>query len=177
MLLKSIGLKAHLFGFQSYAPNEVTSFSSAYSSFCNWYEKDFMKNILVNLGGRRQVHFLSTAIDSIRSYLLLKEHDPSEVTFADLIQSLFRYVFTELDRQDEIEKNELADLRKLKLKIKSSSLVKVSEALKHTNITEEELLNAAREMFMPDEDRIHSSVDKLNMSIQAHIKSFNTGVN
>lgn len=98
-LLRSIGLKAHNFGFKSYRYDDATSWIRAATEFNSWWSHTFVQQVHLNYGGDEGRHPLHRIFVEFKLVLDSKANDATTVYLCDFIKEVFSKVFRELDQQ------------------------------------------------------------------------------
>jgi hypothetical protein len=108
-LLKSVGLRAEIFGFADYRPNSTTTYEFASDKFNVWYEDEFIQRMVFKSASlKAEYHPRFKVYYSIKTFLeshsLKAALTNIQITFKDFCLQVFAYVFNEIDLVEEIKK-------------------------------------------------------------------------
>jgi hypothetical protein len=184
-LLKSLSLKAHDFGFVRSTSDCETTYTRAHDQFEKYYKDKFCKDIESYRSENPMKKPRLEIYSEIRIYLAKKAASKETVSFPNFITEMFSEVFNKVDtiQKNKEERVKIA-LRKEK-QIYSHTWGEIKAALNNGRerngnltikkgiISEERLLRAARELYLPDENRIFEKVNKLAKSIEPLIQDNN----
>ena len=165
-LLNCLNLKAHFFGFDSYKPDATSTLQLASAKFQEWYSNTFMENIALFYSGQENRHPNYGVYVLIRSYLDKRSDDISPLFFSDFIIEMFSEVFNHLDLEYRSRKELAETIISSDLRFKSGQWNEIHQKLRDAGINEDEVLNAAREIILPEENRLLSMVHKIERSVE-----------
>lgn len=138
LLLKSLALHAHNFGFPSYEYNAKATYKTAHESFEKWFHDELADDVRTFFSGSSKRHPKYDIYDYIRSFLKERvesfksaksptiQGDPTDaVFFGVFIQELFKHVFRWMDTHQAIEREKVQTIAKETLDLRYSDLKKL----------------------------------------------------
>lgn len=166
LLLKSLNLRPHNFGFNSSRASEESSYAAAFKQFSSWYDEYFLPKISdlhqQNQGGKK----LYNIYNSIRIYLNKRSADEANIFFGDFIITLFGIVFSEYDASRKHREERAQAVLESDQEVKSALWDQINGALKKAGFTRDEIEAAARELLIKDQNRVLAAAQKLEHTIK-----------
>ena len=144
LLLRSINLKAHNFGFPRYDHNSETSYHKANESFSKWHEQHFNNVVKFDLGGSAERHSNYPIYHAIKIFLSHKAGSHSAIYFCDFILETFSFVFRELDKESENKKKTTENFIASRIDINPSQLSNIVSILAKQGLKPEDAAEVAR---------------------------------
>lgn len=166
LLLKSIDLAAHNFGFSSYQPDAEASYKSIYTAFKKWWDDNFLPRVHQYHQSDEKRHPLYSAYISILNYLNKKADRIEMVFFGDFILELFSVVFRELDAISENKKQRLENIERSDQDAKTVLWEQILTALREAGLTETDFLNAARDRLSGDWNKSIAATQKFRLELK-----------
>lgn len=175
LLLKSIDLKAHNFGFDKYQYNSESTYEKANTCFARWFTNDFLQTIKSYYNGRETRHPKYSVYVSIKNYLEYRAADQSSVYFGEFINQLFASVFTDLDIDRAKNESKAKAILDSDRKLKNWTWEEIKSLTGKVEVTAEDIRKMARELLQLDENSLISEVHKLRHAVQVLSNSQESG--
>jgi hypothetical protein len=175
LLLKSIELKAHNFGFEDYQYDSQSTYEKSSIHFKKWFDEEFLRLVNSFYNGKETRHPKYSIYVSIRSHLDYRSGDKASVYFGEFINQLFSAVFADLDIDYAKRKSKAEVILASDRKLKDITWKEIINSSGKVEATAEEIRNFARNLLQQDEDRLVSEIHKLNRVIQTLSGSHDRG--
>lgn len=166
LLLKSINLRPHNFGFERSKANSESTFALASKKFNLWYDENFLPRVsefhAKNQNGRQ----FYTIYTSIRTQLNKMSGDEQNIYFGDFIINMFSIVFSEIDKAKKNRHERAQTIIESDQDSKTALWNQITKILQPHGISTEQLEAVAKDLLLKDQNRVLAAAQKLEQAIK-----------